>query len=294
MREVYDDLFDNFREEIRTQPLLTREEEYLFGRAIQKAHQDITTYLLEKSPQTIENFCQEVPKKNNRRRKIAEEYSVFLKELGLTTLADIEQKDYGKVEEFLRRKDQRFYFPEIIERYKTELEKRTEYTKASDEKEECENSKKEMERRERKWKSTIHKLVKPNIPLVISIAKKYRRRTTPFSDIVSEGYLGLIKAATYFEEERGHKFSVYATPWIYAEIQRFTKREKKHFLLSLDEKIEEDDERDYYNIHPAQTVQEDYSQEYTKTIEQIVQRIAQICSKRRNSTRDATIMYLLM
>jgi len=58
------------------------------------------------------------------------------------------------------------------------------------------------------------KLVSSNLRFVISVAKQYQNQGLPLSDLISEGNLGLIKAAHKFDPTKGFRFISYAVHWV--------------------------------------------------------------------------------
>ena len=83
----------------------------------------------------------------------------------------------------------------------------------------------------RRWRQqgdsdAVHCLVSSHLRLVAKLASGYRGYGLPISELVSEGNVGLMRAAQRFEPERGFRFSTYAMWWIKASIQAYIVRSK--------------------------------------------------------------------
>jgi RNA polymerase nonessential primary-like sigma factor len=100
--------------------------------------------------------------------------------------------------------------------------------------------------------SARQRMIESNLRLVVSIGKRYMNRGLPFSDIIEEGNIGLIKAVEKFNYRKGFRFSTYASWWIKQSIERAIINQGKlirlpvhvvervnHYLAHLEDLVQE-------------------------------------------------------
>jgi RNA polymerase sigma-32 factor len=78
--------------------------------------------------------------------------------------------------------------------------------------------------RDHRDKAALHELINAHVRLVVRIAAGFRGYGLPLGDLIQEGNVGLLEAASRFDPERNVRFSTYAGWWILAAIQDYIVR----------------------------------------------------------------------
>ncbi|MGI6231975.1 MAG: sigma-70 family RNA polymerase sigma factor [Prevotella sp.] len=80
----------------------------------------------------------------------------------------------------------------------------------------------------------LEKLTQANLTFVVSVAKQYKDRGLDMEDLVSEGNIGMMKAAAHFQGDKGKRFVSYAAPYIRSAIEEAINQQSLLYRIPSD------------------------------------------------------------
>ncbi|QEM02997.1 RNA polymerase sigma factor RpoD/SigA [Mucilaginibacter rubeus] len=136
--------------------------------------------------------------------------------------------------------------------------------------------------------AALHKLTRANLRFVVSVSKKFQNQGLPLNDLISEGNLGLIKAAYRFDETKGFKFISYAVWWIRQGILQAIAEKSRIIRLPLNQIGSISGINKTYSRLEQEFEREPSVEELAEAMEKTVDRIADVMSiSRRTASLDA-------
>jgi RNA polymerase nonessential primary-like sigma factor len=149
----------------------------------------------------------------------------YLQEIGRVPLLTHEQElTYG------RQVQRMMHFLELKEAQEAELERPLTDAEWA---ENCGISTAELALIIRQGQRAKQRMIEANLRLVVSIAKKYQKRSMEFLDLIQEGTLGLERGVEKFDPTKGYKFSTYAYWWIRQAITRAIAQQARTIRLPI-------------------------------------------------------------
>ncbi|MDJ0620223.1 MAG: RpoD/SigA family RNA polymerase sigma factor [Calothrix sp. MO_192.B10] len=128
----------------------------------------------------------------------------------------------------------RVRFLEDVRIKQASLQKKLGYPPSKETVAQCwELTEKQLEHRLYQGKVAKRKMIRSNLRLVVSIAKRYLNRGVPFLDLIQEGAMGLNRATEKFDPDKGYKFSTYAYWWIRQAITRAIANDARTIRLPI-------------------------------------------------------------
>jgi len=190
-KEISDGI-GKYLQEIGKTPLLSAEEEREYGRKIRESKRILRSRVLQ---------VVELIKRNGSF------FSLF--------------RDRGLRDDDLKGLRKKFNKVKKISSFVVDItEEESRFLRPPEEREYFFSLREEIKRAYRCYEEYRNRMIKANLRLVVSFAKKYTGRGVPFLDLIQEGNIGLARAVDKFDYRKGNRFSTYASWWIRQSLSR--------------------------------------------------------------------------